>query len=65
MEIGVRLMNVAKNEVILQLSAMTVPNFSAVARMIFDLDGTLIDSKRDLIFSVNAMLLEMGREQST
>ena len=32
--------------------------------LIFDLDGTLIDSKRDLIHSVNAMLLEMGRENS-
>src|SRR5258707_1935384 len=42
---------------------MTVPNFSAVRALIFDLDGTLIDSKRDLIRSVNAMLLEMGREQ--
>jgi len=42
---------------------MTVPNLSAVRALIFDLDGTLIDSKRDLIFSVNAMLEEMGREQ--
>src|SRR5258707_13598054 len=42
---------------------MTVPNFSAVRALIFDLDGTLIDSKLDLIRSVNAMLLEMGREQ--
>jgi len=34
-----------------------------VRALIFDLDGTLIDSKRDLIHSVNAMLLEMGREK--
>ena len=31
--------------------------------LIFDLDGTLIDSKRDLIHSVNAMLQEMRRPQ--
>ena len=37
-------------------------NFSCVRALIFDLDGTLIDSKRDLIRSVNAMLVEMGRE---
>src|SRR5260370_34541905 len=42
---------------------MNAPNCSAVRALIFDLDGTLIDSKRDLIFSVNAMLEEMGREQ--
>lgn len=41
---------------------MAKPNFSAVRALIFDLDGTLIDSKRDLIHSVNAMLAEMGRE---
>lgn len=29
--------------------------------LIFDLDGTLIDSKRDLIHSVNVMLREAGR----
>jgi phosphoglycolate phosphatase len=34
-----------------------------VRALIFDLDGTLIDSQRDLILSVNAMLHEMGREQ--
>src|SRR5260370_16907409 len=42
---------------------MVAPNFSSVRALIFDLDGTLIDSKRDLIRSVNAMLQEMGREQ--
>jgi phosphoglycolate phosphatase len=42
---------------------MTVPNFSSVRALIFDLDGTLIDSRRDLIRSVNATLGEMGREQ--
>ncbi len=34
-----------------------------VRALIFDLDGTLIDSKRDLIHSVNAMLRELGRAQ--
>ena len=38
-------------------------NFSQVRALIFDLDGTLIDSKRDLIRSVNVMLKEMGREE--
>jgi phosphoglycolate phosphatase len=40
---------------------MDTAKFSSVRALIFDLDGTLIDSKRDLIHSVNAMLLEMGR----
>ncbi len=39
---------------------MTAPNFSSVRALIFDLDGTLIDSKLDLIRSVNAMLQELG-----
>ena len=30
--------------------------------LIFDLDGTLIDSKEDLVNSVNAMLCWKGRE---
>ena len=34
---------------------------SPLRAIIFDLDGTLIDSKRDLIHSVNAMLEEMRR----
>ncbi len=42
---------------------MTGANFSQVRALIFDLDGTLIDSKRDLIRSVNAMLTEMGRAE--
>lgn len=41
---------------------MTAGDFSSVCALIFDLDGTLIDSKKDLIRSVNAMLVEMGRE---
>ena len=40
---------------------MTAPKLHPVRALIFDLDGTLIDSKRDLIHSVNAMLGEMGR----
>jgi phosphoglycolate phosphatase len=42
---------------------MTAPKLYPVRALIFDLDGTLIDSKRDLIHSVNAMLGEMGRAQ--
>jgi phosphoglycolate phosphatase len=37
------------------------PKLSSVRALIFDLDGTLIDSKQDLIHSVNAMLRELGR----
>ncbi len=42
---------------------MTEPNFGSVRALIFDLDGTLIDSKQDLIHSVNAMLRELGRKE--
>jgi phosphoglycolate phosphatase len=42
---------------------MAATNFSTVRALIFDLDGTLIDSQRDLILSVSAMLREMGRQQ--
>jgi phosphoglycolate phosphatase len=35
--------------------------FSEVRALIFDLDGTLIDSKLDLALAVNAALSEMGR----
>jgi phosphoglycolate phosphatase len=39
----------------------TITRFSDVRALIFDLDGTLIDSKLDLALAVNAALLEMGR----
>jgi phosphoglycolate phosphatase len=42
---------------------MTNLNFGSVRALIFDLDGTLIDSKQDLIHSVNAMLRELGRKE--
>jgi phosphoglycolate phosphatase len=41
---------------------MPIANFSSVRAFLFDLDGTLIDSKLDLVNSVNFMLLEMQRE---
>jgi phosphoglycolate phosphatase len=40
---------------------MADTQFPVVRAIIFDLDGTLIDSKLDLIHSVNAMLGEMQR----
>jgi len=39
---------------------MADSRFRSVRALIFDLDGTLIDSKQDLIHSVNAMLRELG-----
>jgi phosphoglycolate phosphatase len=42
---------------------MTDLNLGSVRALIFDLDGTLIDSKQDLIHSVNAMLRELGRKE--
>jgi phosphoglycolate phosphatase len=42
---------------------MSSPKIAPVRALIFDLDGTLIDSQRDLIHSVNAMLREMGRQE--
>lgn len=42
---------------------MAASKIAPVRALIFDLDGTLIDSKRDLIHSVNAMLREMGRPE--
>ena len=40
----------------------TSTRFSEVRALIFDLDGTLIDSKLDLALSVNATLAELGRK---
>jgi phosphoglycolate phosphatase len=39
------------------------PHFSSVRAIIFDLDGTLIDSKLDLVHSVNATLRELKRPE--
>src|SRR5579863_2207510 len=38
-----------------------ITRFSEVRALLFDLDGTLIDSKLDLALSVNATLAELGR----
>lgn len=42
---------------------MNQPDWKSLRALIFDLDGTLIDSKNDLICSVNAMLRELGRSE--
>lgn len=42
---------------------MTDRRFSSVRALIFDLDGTLIDSKLDLVHSVNATLRELQRPE--
>ncbi|MGB2663531.1 MAG: HAD-IA family hydrolase [Candidatus Acidiferrum sp.] len=42
---------------------MSKGNVAPVRAFVFDLDGTLIDSKMDLVHSVNAMLRETGRAQ--
>jgi phosphoglycolate phosphatase len=42
---------------------MADARFPQVRALIFDLDGTLIDSKLDLIHSVNAMLRDVKRPQ--
>jgi len=41
----------------------SVEQFTGVRVLIFDLDGTLIDSKLDLALSVNAMLRHSGRSE--
>ena len=42
---------------------MATPKLASVRALIFDLDGTLIDSKLDLVHSVNAMLREVRRPE--
>jgi phosphoglycolate phosphatase len=42
---------------------MAQSGFPDVRALIFDLDGTLIDSKLDLILSVNAMLRQLDRDE--
>ncbi len=42
---------------------MTGPSGATIRAFIFDLDGTLIDSKMDIVNSVNAMLRSTGRSQ--
>lgn len=42
---------------------MRMENGAGVRAFVFDLDGTLIDSKMDLVHSVNAMLRETGRAE--
>lgn len=44
-----------------QAPADSTNPFSEVRALIFDLDGTLIDSKLDLALAVNATLAELGR----
>ncbi len=41
---------------------MPAPDLAGITALLFDLDGTLIDSKLDLILSVNAMLGHLGRK---
>jgi phosphoglycolate phosphatase len=41
--------------------SMGKEKFAAVRALVFDLDGTLIDSKLDIVNAVNAMLRDIGR----
>jgi phosphoglycolate phosphatase len=47
----------------LDLSATNTARFAGVRALVFDLDGTLIDSRLDLALSVNATLKHMGRAE--
>src|SRR3974390_2126575 len=46
---------------ILECCSMSNGRIGAVRAFVFDLDGTLIDSKMDLVNSVNAMLRDTNR----
>jgi phosphoglycolate phosphatase len=48
---------------VLQWKNMPITSAKPIQAFIFDLDGTLIDSKMDLVNSVNAMLREIGRNE--
>lgn len=48
---------------VLQLMSMPSPWALPIRAFLFDLDGTLIDSKMDIVNSVNAMLRTMGRRE--
>ena len=48
---------------ILEYSSMSNGRIGAVRAFVFDLDGTLIDSKMDLVNSVNTMLRETKRAE--
>ena len=43
------------------MQTINAPRFAGVRALVFDLDGTLIDSGLDLALSVNATLKHMGR----
>lgn len=45
------------------MKAMANENCGRVRAFIFDLDGTLVDSKQDIVTSVNAMLRDTMREE--
>jgi phosphoglycolate phosphatase len=42
------------------MDKLVTSDWNQVRLLVFDLDGTLVDSKQDLALSVNAMLTEMG-----
>ena len=48
---------------VLKLNDMNEKIRRNVSALVFDLDGTLIDSKEDLVLSVNLTLRAMGREE--
>src|SRR5262249_33503799 len=47
----------------IKISYMNAKLVGPIRALVFDLDGTLIDSKQDLVLSVNATLRAIGREE--